>query len=72
VQGFQEEVEQLVRHCPLTRQTMLFSATMTPKVEDLARLSLKRPVRIKTAASEAGSGPAGAGAGVDYCITLRF
>mmetsp|Transcript_19229 Transcript_19229/g.27521 ORF Transcript_19229/g.27521 Transcript_19229/m.27521 type:complete len:857 (+) Transcript_19229:1298-3868(+) len=60
--GFQEEVEQLVRHCPLNRQTMLFSATMTPKVEDLARLSLKRPIRIKTAASEAGSGPAGAGA----------
>ena len=46
--GFQEELEELVRHCPLARQTMLFSATMTPKVEDLAKLSLKRPVRVKT------------------------
>ena len=40
--GFQEEVEQLVKFCPESRQTMLFSATMTPKVDDLAKLSLKR------------------------------
>lgn len=46
--GFQEEVEELVKFCPHTRQTMLFSATMTPKVEDLVKLSLKRPVRVKT------------------------
>lgn len=46
--GFQEEIEELVRHCPETRQTLLFSATMTTKVEDLIKLSLKRPVRVKT------------------------
>lgn len=46
--GFQEEVEELVKHCPKSRQTMLFSATMTPNVEDLVKLSLKRPIRIKT------------------------
>lgn len=40
--GFQAEVEELVKFCPESRQTMLFSATMTPKVEDLAKLSLKR------------------------------
>jgi ATP-dependent RNA helicase DDX27 len=40
--GFQEEVEELVKHCPTTRQTLLFSATMTPKVEDLVKLSLHR------------------------------
>ena len=40
--GFQQEVEELVKFCPENRQTMLFSATMTPKVEDLAKLSLKR------------------------------
>lgn len=48
--GFQAELEELVRFCPEARQTLLFSATMTPKVEDLARLSLKKPVRIKTSA----------------------
>ncbi|RYH23051.1 DEAD/DEAH box helicase [archaeon] len=45
--GFQQEVEELVKHCPLSRQTLLFSATMTPRVEDLVKLSLKRPVRVK-------------------------
>lgn len=46
--GFQEEIEELVRHCPESRQTLLFSATMTTRVEDLVKLSLKRPVRVKT------------------------
>eukprot|EP01029_Cantina_marsupialis_P012705 TRINITY_DN27_c0_g1_i1.p1 TRINITY_DN27_c0_g1~~TRINITY_DN27_c0_g1_i1.p1 ORF type:complete len:782 (-),score=291.69 TRINITY_DN27_c0_g1_i1:1007-3352(-) len=44
--GFTQEVEQLVNYCPETRQSMLFSATMTDKVDDLVKLSLKRPVRI--------------------------
>jgi ATP-dependent RNA helicase DDX27 len=47
--GFQEEVEELVSHCPKSRQTLLFSATMTPKVDDLVKLSLRKPVRVKTA-----------------------
>lgn len=46
--GFQEELEEIVKYCPLNRQTMLFSATMTSGVDDLAKLSLKRPIRIKT------------------------
>jgi ATP-dependent RNA helicase DDX27 len=37
-----------VKYCPVNRQTMLFSATMTSGVDDLVKLSLKRPVRIKT------------------------
>ena len=49
--GFQEEVEELVKYCPVNRQTLLFSATMTAKVNDLAKLSLKRPVRVKTAST---------------------
>ena len=46
--GFQEELEELVKYCPRSRQTMLFSATMTAKVQDLVRLSLRQPVRVKT------------------------
>ncbi|CAL8467629.1 g7167 [Coccomyxa elongata] len=40
--GFEEEMRQIVRILPKDRQTMLFSATQTTKVEDLARLSFKR------------------------------
>ena len=34
--GFQDEVLEIIRHCPTERQTMLFSATMNTKVDDLA------------------------------------
>ncbi|XP_057304412.1 uncharacterized protein LOC130641571 isoform X2 [Hydractinia symbiolongicarpus] len=40
--GFEEEMKQIIRILPKKRQTMLFSATQTRKVEDLARLSLKK------------------------------
>jgi len=45
--GFQEELEELLKYCPVNRQTLLFSATLTSKVDSLAKLSLKRPVRVK-------------------------
>ncbi|OQR97225.1 DEAD/DEAH box RNA helicase [Achlya hypogyna] len=46
--GFTEEVQELVGMCPVARQTMLFSATLTSKVDELIKLSMKRPVRIST------------------------
>ncbi|POS85672.1 DEAD-domain-containing protein [Erysiphe pulchra] len=40
--GFEDEMRQIVRILPKDdRQTMLFSATQTTKVEDLARISLR-------------------------------
>eukprot|EP01080_Neovahlkampfia_damariscottae_P005830 gene5830-9653_t len=45
--GFQDELEQIIEYCPKNRQTMLFSATMTDKVDKLIKLSLKNPVRIQ-------------------------
>jgi len=44
--GFTDEVMEIVNACPIRRQTLLFSATMNTKVDDLVKLSLKRPVRI--------------------------
>ena len=32
--------------CPVKRQTLLFSATMTDSVSDLISLSLKKPARV--------------------------
>jgi ATP-dependent RNA helicase DDX18/HAS1 len=40
--GFEDEMRQIIKMLPKDeRQTMLFSATQTTKVEDLARISLK-------------------------------
>ena len=45
--GFEEEMNQIMRLLPKDRQTMLFSATQTKKVEDLARVSFKgKPVFV--------------------------
>eukprot|EP00899_Mesostigma_viride_P026893 jgi/Mesvir1/7389/Mv19190-RA.1 len=41
--GFQATVNAIVANLPKKRQTMLFSATQTKSVRDLARLSLKDP-----------------------------
>jgi ATP-dependent RNA helicase DDX27 len=45
--GFSDEIMEIVKSCPIHRQTLLFSATMNTKVDDLIRLSLKNPVRVR-------------------------
>lgn len=40
-QGFEEDMHNIIKYLPKERQTILFSATQTRKVEDLARLSMK-------------------------------
>jgi ATP-dependent RNA helicase DDX10/DBP4 len=53
--GFQQTIDALVEHLPPSRQTLMFSATQTKKVSDLARLSLKEPefVSVHEAADSA-------------------
>ncbi|KAL4553983.1 hypothetical protein LXL04_039900 [Taraxacum kok-saghyz] len=41
--GFKKEVNAIISQLPKHRQTLLFSATQTKSVKDLARLSLKDP-----------------------------
>lgn len=46
-QGFEEDMHQIIKLLPKERQTILFSATQTRKVEDLARLSIQgKPVHV--------------------------
>ena len=45
--GFEEEMHQIIKYLPKKRQTMLFSATQTTKVEDLVRVSFKnKPIYV--------------------------
>lgn len=46
--GFEEEMNEILKILPAERQTVLFSATQTKKVNDLVRVSLKQPVIIET------------------------
>ncbi|KAL1748300.1 P-loop containing nucleoside triphosphate hydrolase protein [Schizophyllum fasciatum] len=46
--GFAKTLSALLGHLPKSRQTLLFSATQTESVSDLARLSLQDPTFIAT------------------------
>lgn len=45
-EGFAAELDEIIKATPKSRQTMLFSATMTDDVDELVRLSMKRPVKL--------------------------
>lgn len=44
--GFEEDLRSILRVLPLERQTLLFSATQTKKVDDLARMALRAPAFV--------------------------
>lgn len=44
--GFADELNEILMTIPKSRQTMLFSATMTDTVDKLIRVGLNRPVRL--------------------------
>lgn len=50
--GFIDDVKKIERLCPEERQTLLFSATIPYKVEQLASSILKNPVRIDVTPSK--------------------
>lgn len=51
--GFHRTLTALLSHLPKSRQTLLFSATQTKSVSDLARLSLKDPIYVSPGEEEA-------------------
>ena len=49
--GFYEDIMQIVKYLPKERQTIMFSATMPAKIQQLAKTILNNPAEIKLAAS---------------------
>ena len=45
--GFEQQILEILNTTPKPRQTLLFSATMPPEVEDLAGKYLVKPVKVK-------------------------
>lgn len=49
--GFYDDIMQIVKHLPKDRQTLMFSATMPPKIQQLAKAILNDPAEVKIAVS---------------------
>jgi ATP-dependent RNA helicase DeaD len=45
--GFADDIEAILQETPSDRQTVLFSATMPPRIDGIARRHLRDPVRIQ-------------------------
>ncbi|GAA5825177.1 hypothetical protein JCM11251_006130 [Rhodosporidiobolus azoricus] len=57
--GFSASLNAIIANLPRSRQTLLFSATQTKSVKDLARLSLKDPEYVAVRENGAGAGGKG-------------
>jgi ATP-dependent RNA helicase RhlE len=44
--GFIHDIRRIVGKCPAQRQTLFFSATMPPPIEELGRIMLRDPARV--------------------------
>jgi len=55
--GFAEDIELLLDHSPSTRQTVLFSATMPPRINALIKKHLNDPQRISVEVENDGDKP---------------
>lgn len=50
--GFHDDIMQIVKYLPKNRQTIMFSATMPTKIQQLANNILNNPVEVKLAVSK--------------------
>ncbi|TYZ63870.1 hypothetical protein PybrP1_006232 [[Pythium] brassicae (nom. inval.)] len=57
--GFQQQLAAILSYLPASRQTMLFSATQTKSVKDLATLSLQAPEYVAVHEKSAQATPSG-------------
>ncbi len=50
--GFYDDIMQIVKHLPKERQTIMFSATMPAKIQQLANTILNNPAEVKLSVSK--------------------
>lgn len=50
--GFYDDIMQIFSHMPKETQVLMFSATMPPKIQQMAKKILKNPIEIKLAVSK--------------------
>ena len=50
--GFSIQINKIIKRLPVERQTLMFSATLDPTIEGLARSYLKQPARINVVIAE--------------------
>ncbi len=55
--GFVEDLESILDECPDERQTVLFSATMSPRIQAIAKRYLNDPASVRLDADEATQAP---------------
>ncbi|GAA0728869.1 DEAD/DEAH box helicase [Dactylosporangium roseum] len=67
--GFAEDIEAILQETPEDRQTVLFSATMPPRIDGLARSHLTDPVRIQIGREPTPAGEAPLVRQVAYVVT---
>jgi len=56
--GFAEDIEAILEATPTDRQTVLFSATMPPRIERIIRRHLNNPARIQIGIGQSATGEA--------------
>lgn len=54
--GFFDDIVRIIKHLPVKRQTLMFSATMPPKIRSLANSILNAPKEINIAISKPAAG----------------
>ena len=54
--GFADDLESILAETPKARQTVLFSATLPPRIDGIARRHLRDPVRIEISADAGATG----------------
>ncbi|MEI7594215.1 MAG: DEAD/DEAH box helicase [Bacteroidota bacterium] len=54
--GFYSDIQKIASFLPKRRQTLMFSATMPPKIRDLAKLLLQNPVEVSIELSKPAEG----------------